>query len=551
MDGPAADRVTVNIACATDDAYAPHCATMLRSLFAHNDAASLRIHVLHDAGLSGDARQRLEQMVTGAGSTLRWLELAPAQLEGFPDDRFHITCWYRVLLPDLLPRETRMLYLDSDMLVRGPLLSLWQQDLAGKLFGAVINPLYPFMPDHPAALGLGGIREYPNSGVMLMDLAAMRAAGLVEKLRAYAAAHRRNPYPEQDALAVVCRGQWLALDPRWNAQSTVFDVAPERLPFAREAVLAARSDPAIVHFIGPLKPWHYLCRHPLRHEYAAHRRRTPWPAFELEGRTWRNRILRPLSLGAQVRLRLLAARWIPEAWLQRRLRGPRLMRAFARLYPEASFVQIGSNDGVKQDPLRRELARSRWRGVMVEPVPYVFARLERRYGGRPDLSLEPVAIAAQSGTLPFYHLPEAHSGEALPYWYDGLGSFRREVVLKHAYAIPDIEQRLVTTEVPCITFDELCRRNRIETLDLLHTDTEGYDAELLASIDFTRFRPLLLVYEHKHLGAAAGRCRQRLRSLGYRTFEEGADTWCVDERERDERHRQLLEAYQQLVAAPR
>lgn len=298
----------IDIACATDDGYAPHTGTMLHSLLAHQPRGSVRVHVLHGRALSRDNRDRLERVVAGSGASLRWLEVGARELEGLPAGRFDIACWYRVLLPTLLPGVGRILYLDSDALVLGELQTLWATDLAGSLFGAVVNPFYPFMPDRPRILGLAGPGEYLNSGVLLMDLERMRATGLVERLRAYARLHPDNPWPEQDALSVVGRGHWRALPPRWNVQTALYDVPAEQLPFPREHVAEAKAHPAIVHFIGPLKPWHYLCRHPLRQLYAQHRRQTPWPQFELEGRTLGNRLLRPLSLEMQLRVRAVMRR---------------------------------------------------------------------------------------------------------------------------------------------------------------------------------------------------------------------------------------------------
>ncbi len=47
------------------------------------------------------------------------------------------------------------------------------------------------------------------------------------------------------------------------------------------------------------------------------------------------------------------------------------MATFGRAYPDAQFIQVGANDGALHDPLRRELIRRNWRGIMIEPVPYV------------------------------------------------------------------------------------------------------------------------------------------------------------------------------------
>src|SRR5262249_33679261 len=144
-----------------------------------------------------------------------------------------------------------------------------------------------------------------------------------------------------------------------------------------------------------------------------------------------------------------------------------------------------------------------WRGVMVEPVPHIFERLQENCGKAPRWQLENVAIAEQDGDLPFYHVAPASDAKDLPGWYEGLGSFRRDIVLKHADAIPDIEKRIVTTKVRCLTFESLCCKNGVGEVDLIHIDAEGFDDRIIRQIDFDSHRPRLLIYEHFHLEPAA------------------------------------------------
>lgn len=205
-----------------------------------------------------------------------------------------------------------------------------------------------------------------------------------------------------------------------------------------------------------------------------------------------------------------------------------LLRAFAEHYPSAVFVEIGANDGVSHDPLRPHIAARDWTGVMVEPVPHVFARLVGNYGHLDRLALENVAIAERDGTLPFFHLAPSGDGEELPDFYDALGSFSREAVLSHADRIPDIEGRLVRREVPCLTFASLCARHRLDGLDLLLIDTEGHDARILEQVDLAALAPRLVIYEHFHLaGGERAACRARMEAAGYATMEEGLDTLCL------------------------
>lgn len=238
----------------------------------------------------------------------------------------------------------------------------------------------------------------------------------------------------------------------------------------------------------------------------------------------------PQPVRRVVRAARAARRRADQRRLEARLAGPRLLRAFAATYPEAFFVEIGANDGEQHDHLRPILERSRWRGIMVEPVPFVFERLRVNYRALPQVRLENAAIADRDGELPFYHLREVadREREGLPRWYDGIGSFSKEALLGHAPLLPDLEARIVQRAVPALSFDSLCRKHAAPAVDVLLLDTEGYDHVILDSIDWERHRPRLVVYEHYHFAREQReRTRTRMHELGYDTLAEGFDTWCL------------------------
>lgn len=225
----------------------------------------------------------------------------------------------------------------------------------------------------------------------------------------------------------------------------------------------------------------------------------------------------------------------------------RALNAFARAYPQARFLEIGANDGKRLDPLAAFVDDSEWTGVMIEPVPYVFERLRHNLAGNERVATANVAIAESSGSRPFYYLAEEvddRHGTAIG-WYDTIGSFDREHLLKHRVVIPNIEQRIETIEVPCVTVAEVCHAHGIDNPDLVLIDAEGYDAEIVASIDFEGIRPRLLIYEHHHLTPEAREgCELRLRGLGFGLAEDGLDTWCLDLRVDDE----LTRRWEEIVA---
>lgn len=217
---------------------------------------------------------------------------------------------------------------------------------------------------------------------------------------------------------------------------------------------------------------------------------------------------------------------------------------FARAYPRATFVQVGANDGVYRDPLTDEIRARPWKGVMVEPVPYVFERLRANYGAHSRIALENAAITDEDGTRELFHLAEAEPGTPrLPDWYDKLGTFHRDVLLKHRAAIPDFDQRLRTLQVPCLTFESLCRKHGLASVDLIQLDTEGHDFEILRQIDLDALRPRLVMYEHLHFDEAARReSAELVLAAGYEQLADVVNTICLrtsDLTARDESLRRL------------
>jgi lipopolysaccharide biosynthesis glycosyltransferase len=290
----------IDVAMATDDHYAQHAAVVIHSLLEQHPHRLIRFHFLHGSSAIASL-DLLRQMIEGAGAKYHQIQIPPEWEQRLDaKNNFGLHAWLRILLPELLPACDRILYLDSDLVINDRLDNLWATDLQGKLLAAVTNPLYPHQsPARQQALGIEDTLQYFNSGVLLMDLAAMRQQGWTEKLVKFAADNRsRILYPDQDTLNVVLAGHWLSLHPRYNAQAALFDLSPRELPFMQEESRAARRLPAIIHFTGLLKPWVDACNHPLRHLYWRHLRQTPWRGAIPLHPHWRNILLRLLPYRA-------------------------------------------------------------------------------------------------------------------------------------------------------------------------------------------------------------------------------------------------------------
>ena len=202
----------------------------------------------------------------------------------------------------------------------------------------------------------------------------------------------------------------------------------------------------------------------------------------------------------------------------RRMEGDRLLELFAEHFPDAVVVQIGANDGVSGDPLTRYFDSTRWSGVLVEPVPHLYEALVRKYQDRACLSFEQAAISDHDGVINLYRIQEKPG--VTPEWYQQLATIDRSVLLKHRTLIPDIEERIIQESVPVLSLSKFLSKYALSRIDLLVIDTEGHDYCILRQLDFRRYHPIVVMFEHQHL---ASKDKEEayliLRKNGYRWAE--------------------------------
>lgn len=199
-----------------------------------------------------------------------------------------------------------------------------------------------------------------------------------------------------------------------------------------------------------------------------------------------------------------------------------LIRAEIARHPGKTFniVQIGANDGCRYDPYRKYIERFKLPGVLVEPIPDVYQKLVNNYKDQPQLAFENAAIGPENGSMPLYRLAE--NGEVL----DGMSvyaSFSRNHVEKfrnRAKTPMEIE----SIKVPVITFETLIEKHNIDHVSLLAIDTEGFDFEIIKSIDFNKIKPRIIEYEHSHLSYKDElECIKLLVSRGYKILRSCSD----------------------------
>ncbi len=232
-----------------------------------------------------------------------------------------------------------------------------------------------------------------------------------------------------------------------------------------------------------------------------------------------------------VRFRGYDVRWTPNALARHpeaRLEVTVEM-VIARRYLEVQgfyFVQVGAFDGVCVDPIGAMMRRLGCRGLMIEPHPVAFARLEQTVAGRSGVELLQAAVSDRDGELPFYSLdpaaPDAPSKAPL------ISSLDRGMLERELGTARDWSPWIRETRVRCTTLNHLLEERNISRLDLLQIDAEGYDARILRVLDFARWSPVIINFEHALLPQReAEHCWQMLAERGYLLHVSPPDTLAV------------------------
>lgn len=109
-----------------------------------------------------------------------------------------------------------------------------------------------------------------------------------------------------------------------------------------------------------------------------------------------------------------------------------------------------------------------------------------------------------------------------PFAYQ-VGSFEREHVLKHFQEIPNLEAKIEAIEVPCKTYEQIREQAGLSSVHVLHLDVEGHEEPILNSIDFSRSKPLIILFEISHMPESTKRRSfAMLQNHGY-CFKEAGD----------------------------
>ncbi|MCD7769362.1 MAG: glycosyltransferase family 8 protein [Oscillospiraceae bacterium] len=248
----------MNLLFTLNRGYLPVFLPCLQSVMTRGGADNYDIYVLHSDLEDGDKLSICR--TAGDKGTCHFILVDPAIFADFPETkRYPKQIYYRLAAPSLLPEDLdRILYLDGDTIIINPLLELYDTDFEGSYLMACTHIRRLLGMFNQVRLSLEEDVPYINTGVMMMNLPALREHLHLEDIQTYALENRHIlMLPDQDIVTALY-GQHIKLmdSLRYNLSDRLlnhYNADPTHMP--KLDLEWVRSNTSIIHYYGRNKPW--------------------------------------------------------------------------------------------------------------------------------------------------------------------------------------------------------------------------------------------------------------------------------------------------------
>ncbi len=243
----------VNLLVTIDRKYVEPLAVMIKSYHETNAGVPTDLYVAHSVLTDSDLR-RIEAAAEGTDVRVHGICLENSCFKDTPViERLPEESFFRLIAFDFLPESVhRVLYLDPDILIRKSLLPLYTLDLEGNHLAAASHMLGARNRFNLDRINLSENDKYINSGIMLMDLDAIRRDFTIQDILDCLDENLQLLWlGDQDLINILFGKSTLLIDEKiWNMDERTLKF--NRKTFTLDDV---REKTAIIHYNGKHKPW--------------------------------------------------------------------------------------------------------------------------------------------------------------------------------------------------------------------------------------------------------------------------------------------------------
>lgn len=273
----------INIAFAPDNNYVMPTTVALTSLLINNKEEDLCIYIIYlEDDLSISSRNIFENLAKKYNKKIIFKEVKRKSLDKFPKFRHGLSAYLRIFTPILLPNVDKLIYLDGDIIVNKNISDLYDIDISNFEMAGVSDLKQLFDPEYLKIIGFKYNRYYINSGVLLMNLRALRKLNILVQTDCYLKKYKDLIYHEdQDILNCICPNI-LLLPPKYNSIIHLWNknIKICKQIWTENEIKEAKHNPVIIHYLGGLKPWKYEVNHPYKKLWYKYLKQTCFASYK-------------------------------------------------------------------------------------------------------------------------------------------------------------------------------------------------------------------------------------------------------------------------------
>jgi lipopolysaccharide biosynthesis glycosyltransferase len=259
----------IPIVITTDDAYTLQTVVMLTSLLeSSNDENFYKIDILIPSEFSKENKEKVSNLQNSyKNCDIEFIDMKDCFKNSFISKHFSEVVYYRLRIPTVLETRKRCIYVDVDTIVEKDLLELYRYDMGNNWVAGVADSGRSVFykneeerkkrEDYKKSIDLKSFDQYINSGVLLLNLEAIREDKVEDKFKTFLETHRDPMQHDQSTINSSCYGKICSLPFKYNAQMYMFfDQEENKFSslFSEKDWNEGWNDSVIIHYAGE-KPW--------------------------------------------------------------------------------------------------------------------------------------------------------------------------------------------------------------------------------------------------------------------------------------------------------
>ncbi|NLK96100.1 MAG: glycosyltransferase family 8 protein [Clostridiales bacterium] len=245
----------MNILITINSFYKEQLKIMLKSLNSSNIEGNIKVYCIY-SDLSSEDIYDIEKDQFLKELDFSWIKISNESLKEAPvSDRYPKEMYYRLFAYKYLPKDIdKILYLDPDIIVLRSLKELYSLQLEDNFYAAASHIRKPLRKMNEIRLGAKNLHNYVNSGVMLINLKALREENPEKEIYSFIEEKKNLLFlPDQDVINGLFSDKIVELDP------LIYNLS-DRILYIKglaneEGINWVKENTKIIHYCGRNKPW--------------------------------------------------------------------------------------------------------------------------------------------------------------------------------------------------------------------------------------------------------------------------------------------------------